>query len=178
MRLTRRDAIAAIGAAGIAVGAGAAWNASTNDQDETVASIGSDELETIIAAAEILFPSEVEAIESFVEQYLDAVIAERPEHARGIAAAVDYLEEYSRAWYDTGFTNLEPSTQDDVFVRMDVGSAEPDPSGSDVERVRYYLVNELLFALYSTPTGGELVGLENPQGYPGGLKSYQRGPDR
>jgi hypothetical protein len=60
---------------------------------------------------------------------------------------------------------------------LGVRTAEPDPDGTDVERVRYYVVNELLFALYSSPTGGELVGLENPQGHPGGIDSYRRGPD-
>jgi len=59
---------------------------------------------------------------------------------------------------------------------MSVDTADPVPDGDDVERVRYYVVNELLFALYSSPTGGELVGLENPRGNPGGLASYQRGP--
>jgi hypothetical protein len=42
--------------------------------------------------------------------------------------------------------------------------------------VRYYVVNELLLALYASPTGGELVGIENPQGHPGGTASYQQGP--
>jgi len=44
-------------------------------------------------------------------------------------------------------------------------------------RVRYYLVNDLLFALYSSPTGGKLVGIENPQGHPGGTGSYQQPPN-
>jgi hypothetical protein len=42
--------------------------------------------------------------------------------------------------------------------------------------VRYYVVNELLYALYTSPTGGELVGIENPQGHPGGHESYQHEP--
>jgi len=46
------------------------------------------------------------------------------------------------------------------------GSVE---DGSDVERLNYYLVDELLFAFYSSPTGGELVGNQNPRGYPGGF---------
>lgn len=170
--------MAAVSAAGIAVGGGAAWTASTDDSQDTDALLASDELETLIAAAEILYPSEVEAIGPFVERYVGTVATERPEHARGIADTVAYLEEFTAEWYDTGFADLEPPTRDEVLRRMNLDSAEPDPAGSDVDRVRYYLVNELLFALYSSPTGGELVGLENPQGFPGGLQSYQRGPDR
>jgi hypothetical protein len=60
---------------------------------------------------------------------------------------------------------------------MNADTLEPDPRGSDEQRVRYFVVNELLFALYASPTGGELVGIENPQGHPGGIQSYQRGPD-
>jgi hypothetical protein len=59
---------------------------------------------------------------------------------------------------------------------MGADTVDPDPDGGDVARVRYYVVNELLFALYASPTGAELLGLENPQGHPGGLASYQRGP--
>lgn len=169
--------MAALGAAGIAVGAGTAWTAGTNKTPEPDAPIGSDELETLIAAAEILYPREVKAIGPFVERYIGTVATERPEHARGIADAVAYLEEFTGAWYAAGFTDLEPPTQDEVLSRMNLGSATPNPTGSDVDRVRYYIVNELLFALYSTPTGAELVGLENPQGYPGGIASYQRGPN-
>jgi hypothetical protein len=35
--------------------------------------------------------------------------------------------------------------------------------------VNYYLLDELLFAFYSSPTGGELIGNKNPRGYPGGF---------
>jgi hypothetical protein len=60
----------------------------------------------------------------------------------------------------------------------DTADPDPDPDGTDAGRVRYYVVNELLYALYASPTGGELVGIENPRGYPGGTASYRRGPDR
>jgi hypothetical protein len=63
-----------------------------------------------------------------------------------------------------------------VLREMAVDTAEPRREGEPRETVRYYVVNELLLALYSSPTGGELVGIENPQGYAGGIDSYQRGP--
>jgi hypothetical protein len=59
---------------------------------------------------------------------------------------------------------------------MGVHTADPDSEGTDPERVRFHVVNELLYALYTSPTGGELVGIENPQGYPGGTASYREGP--
>jgi hypothetical protein len=63
-----------------------------------------------------------------------------------------------------------------VLDEMGVDTADPDPEGPDPARVRFYVVNDLLFALYASPTGGELVGIENPQGHPGGTDSYRRGP--
>ena len=78
--------------------------------------------------------------------------------------------------FDRRVVDLPPADRDALLDQMSVDVADPDPDGVDRERVRYYVVNELLFALYATPTGGKLVGIENPQGYPGGTASYQRGP--
>jgi hypothetical protein len=64
-----------------------------------------------------------------------------------------------------------------VPSEMGLSITDPRPAGTDRERVRYYLVDELLYALYASPTGGRLLGIENPPGHPGGLDSYQRGPD-
>jgi hypothetical protein len=73
---------------------------------------------------------------------------------------------------------LSEEAGDEALREMGVHTAEPDPAGTTAERVRYYLVNEVLYALYASPKGGELVGIENPQGYPGGANSYQQGPGR
>lgn len=178
MELTRRDAIAALGAAGVAVGGGTAAVLSAQDGRHRASDHPLDDAgtTTLVAAAEVLYPSEVENVETFVTRYVSGRADDDPAHVRGMADAAAYLDEYAGAWYDDGFAALEPSTRETVLRRMNADTADPDPDGSDVERVRYYVVNELLFALYTTPTGGELVGLENPQGHPGGLASYQRGP--
>jgi hypothetical protein len=42
--------------------------------------------------------------------------------------------------------------------------------------VRHLVVNDLLYALYASPTGARLAGLENPPGHPGGIESYREGP--
>jgi hypothetical protein len=59
---------------------------------------------------------------------------------------------------------------------MGIDVVDSDPEGSDTEQMRFYLVNELLFALYTSPTGAKLAGIENPQGHPGGTTSYQQPP--
>jgi hypothetical protein len=90
--------------------------------------------------------------------------------------AIGVVDSYTREWYDDPFRALDADTRNEALERMGIDVVDPDPDGTDVERVRFYLVNELLFALYTSPTGGELLGLENPQGHPGGTSSYQQGP--
>jgi hypothetical protein len=171
MELTRRDVLAALAAAG-AAGAGGAVLLSESESD----AIGDHEVETLVAVASVVYPSEVTGVESFVETYSVNRVRDRPEYARGIANAVEALDEYTQSWYDADFVALDDSTREAALDGMNVDAADPVPDGSDRERVRYYLVNELLYALFTTPTGGELAGIENPQGHPGGTTTYQRGP--
>ena len=173
--LSRRDAIVALGATGVATaGLGAlAWE--TLEDDENEESPG-DRRETIVAAAEALYPSEIDGIEAFVETYVVGRIQDREAYLEEVRESARRLEEYAEYWYDEPFADLDRAGRQQVFDEYGLADAEPDPDGNEVERVRYYLLNELLFAFYSSPTGGELVGLENPQGHPGGTDSYQRGP--
>jgi hypothetical protein len=180
MRLTRRDAVVALSVAGVgAVGATVRSGEDAPDGDEDASdrdagALTDAEVATLVAAAEVLYPSAVANVESFVRRYVRG--RADADRAAGIAAAVAYLDDYAAAWYDADFADLDPATRSEALRNMDADTAPPDPDGSDVERVRYYVVNELLFALYASPTGSELVGLENPQGHPGGLASYRRGP--
>lgn len=180
MRLTRRDALAALTAAGVTAGAGV-FVLTSDEAEPPKGDAGEHDLEestvrTLVATAEVLFPSAVENVDSFVRQYVRGKVADQPAHGSGIEDAVTYLDDYATAWYDAEFAALDPASRDDALNRMSVDTADPVPDGSDVERVRYYVVNDLLYALYTTPTGGELVGLENPRGHPGGIDSYRRGP--
>jgi hypothetical protein len=180
MELTRRDVIAALTAAGVTTGGGALY-LSSNDPESTEDEATGYRLDdptvrTLTAAAAVLYPSQVENVSSFVTQYLQGKVDDRPEHGRGIEDAAAYLDDYAKAWEDTKFADLDQADRTDTLDSMNADTADPDPDGTDVQRVRYYIVNELLYALYTTPTGGTLVGLENPRGHPGGLDTYRRGP--
>lgn len=172
MRLTRRDAIVALGAAGVAAGTGAlAWSELADDGP-----LGEHERATLVAVARVVYPDEVEGIPEFVERYTVGRVRDRPEYAEGVADAVATLDDYATDWEDTRAVDLPDDKLDQLLREMGADIADPDPDGIDPQRVRHYLVNELLYALYTTPTGGELVGIENPQGYPGGTTSYRQPP--
>lgn len=180
--LSRRDAVVALGAAGVATaGLGAlTWDALREEgpveNDTTEDGPTATERETLVAAAEALYPSEVTGVAEFVEAYVVGRLSARPEHEAGVRTAARAIDEYAKDWYDRPYAELGRDDRQAVFDEWGLDTADPDPDGADRERVRYYLVNELLYAFYSSPTGGELVGLENPQGHPGGTGSYQRGP--
>lgn len=174
--LTRRDALIALGAGGVAIGGGALSWSHLTDESSTQEPVPEHHRDTLVALAEVIYPSEVTGIESFVEQYVVGKARARPEYADGMIDALAELDEYARTWEQVPFAALDAEARDDLLGEFSVDIADPDPEGRPDERVRYYLVNELQFALYSSPTGGRLVGLENPQGHPGGTESYRRPP--
>lgn len=172
MRLTRRDALVALTAAGVAVGGGELLL----DSDGSAGPLDGRERATLLAAAEVLYPSDVADVEAFVERYVRGRAADDPAFVEGVSDALAYLDDYARSWHDEPFAALDPATRETALRRMDADTVDPDPDGGPVARVRHHVVDELLFALYTTPTGAELAGLENPPGYPGGAESYRRGP--
>jgi len=179
MKLTRRDALAALAAAGVTGVAAAVFEPPTagDDRGGHDTGLGDHERATLVAVARTVYPSAVANVEAFVAAYLRGRTADDPDYPTGAAAAVRRLDRAGEEWHGGRFRDLDPGPREQLLREVGADTAEPDPQGSPAERVRYYLVNELLFALYASPTGGELVGIENPQGHPGGLESYRRGPD-
>lgn len=176
MELSRRDAVGALAAIGAGAGAaGYALHGAREPSDQGGAHTEAD-LETLVAAAELLYPGEVSGIEGFVEAYAGRRAAADDAHARGVRAAIEAVDVRATDWYGAPFADLPPADRDALLREMAVHTASEDPDGTTAERVRYYLVNDLLLALYASPTGGELVGIENPVGHPGGTESYRRGP--
>jgi len=178
MELTRRDALAALSSAGIVVGSGAAalsrdWSL----KEGTDGVEGSVLRETYLDIAALVYPSAVSNVTAFVETYTLGRLQNRPEYREGAVAAVGSLNGYVAVHFEADrFVDLDAGVQETVLDRMGVDTAAPDPEGTAAQSIRYHLVNELLYALYTSPAGGRLAGIENPQGHPGGTDSYQRGP--
>ncbi|MFC7209004.1 gluconate 2-dehydrogenase subunit 3 family protein [Natronoarchaeum sp. GCM10025321] len=181
MKLTRRDAVAALAAVGatggVALAARRRAENSTDSDGEWDDGLPDEETvrASMTAIATVVYPDEVSGVEAFVDRFLDGRL-DRSAHAEGVHTAVADLDEVARSWHGAPITELPPEDRDTLLRETGADTAEEDSEGSLAERVRYYVINELLLALYTSPTGGELVGLENPQGHPGGAESYQEGP--
>lgn len=169
MELTKRDAILALGALGVnAAGVGILTDERGDASAATVA--------TMRAVAELVYPSAVEATGEFVETYvLGRPVSER--HATRRVAAVRALDRRARRDYANRFAALSPNRRRGVLETLGVDRAHSNHEGTTAERIRYYVVDELVYALFASPVGGELVGVENPPGHPGGHEAYRRGPD-
>ncbi|MFB6139110.1 MAG: gluconate 2-dehydrogenase subunit 3 family protein [Halosimplex sp.] len=188
MELSRRDALAALGAIGIGGGAayyaleggdrpdGAGMDGPGTDRAET------DRPETLLdtaaALAAVVYPSEVEASAEFARTYVSGRVGDDDAYREAMTAAAAVLDERAEDAHGAPFRDLSAEEGDAVLREMGMRGVDPDPDGTERERVRFYLVNELLYGLLSSPKGGELVGIESPPGYPGGLEAYQEAPQR
>ncbi|MFB6233896.1 MAG: gluconate 2-dehydrogenase subunit 3 family protein [Halopenitus sp.] len=190
MELSRRDVLSALSAASAGAVAGCsapknedgagATDANTSDANgdhATDATVDDHDVDTLVALGVAVYPSGVEGVEGFVREYSAERVRRDPAYEAGVVDAVARLDEYVGQFYSEPYADLSRSERLAVLEQLSVDDANPVPDGEDRERIRYYLVNELLYAFYATPTGASLAGLENPPGHPGGTASYQRGPN-
>ncbi|MXR20227.1 gluconate 2-dehydrogenase subunit 3 family protein [Halobacterium bonnevillei] len=173
MRLTRRDALEAL-AAGTVAGLGSVTVselATRLDDQEAEQQLNRIDIETAEAVADVVYPSEVTVSPEFIETYYSSMPAElRAEAVR----AIRDLNTASKRQFSTAFANVESrKTRDDMLRALGVNRAQSNPDGTIPERVRYFLVNGLLYALFTTPKGAELFGIDNPKGYAGGFATFQ-----
>jgi len=176
MNLTRRDALLSLATTSIGFG-GLSWSMGEL-ADGTADASASDllspqRLDTVLAVAETVYPSAVEVEPSFAETYFEGQPDDRKEQ---FITAADDLDELTRGRTGEPFAAVSPSARAGLFREIGVGRAGSDPTGTLPERVRYYHVNGLLYALYTTPAGSSLFGISNPVGHPGGYRSYQEEP--
>ena len=176
MELTRRDAVAALTALGVGGSLAGCAAPADSSADDPAADVDVELIrETLVGAAEVVYPSDVTGTATFVETFLEGRL-EDSTHAIALDATITELDDRVREWYDSSFAALPVDERDRFLREVGADAAAEDRTGTLAERVRYYVVNELLLALYTSPTGGKLAGIENPQGHPGGLESYKRGP--
>lgn len=128
---------------------------------------------TAVAAA--VYPSAVAVDESFVERRVFGRVEPSRGHFEGVVAAAETVDRHAIARFGEPVSELPAADRLRVLKSMGVTEVHPFHDGTAAERVRYYLVNDLLFALFTSPASSEMTGIENPPGHPGGREAYQRG---
>lgn len=131
-------------------------------------------LDELAAVAATVYPSAVTGHREFVATYIRGRAGGHPDYRERLAETVTELDETAEAWYDRPLPALSRDERDVLLREVGADSAEPRRDGTLAERTRHYLVNDLLYALYTSPKGGELVGTSNPPGHPGGITSYHQ----
>jgi len=175
MELTRRDALAAL-LVGSASAGTPVYLSETDDGSST--GKGTDltegDVEFLTAVATVVYPSELTTFRDFIDEYVRGLHADQRAE---IAVTARALEERTRRMHGSTMESLSLTERDSVLRTMGVDRVGSDPDGSLPERVRYYIINQLLYALYTSPKESQLLGVENPVGHPGGYESYQKPPD-
>lgn len=162
MELTRRDAIGALGSAGIVSVAGcSSLFGSSEDENSGI--------QTLIALAEVLYPSDTEVTEEFVQTYMYGRINDQAGYEQKLTRGIETLDSEARSANDAPFRELTEDQRLSVIENTELRSGDSVSDGTAIEQVNYHLVDELLFAFYASPVGGELVGNSNPRGWPGGF---------
>ena len=173
MKLTRRDAIGALSTAGIAAIAGC--ESLSSDGTGTGTATGTpgegglaSEGSAMMALAEVLYPSDTEVTEEYLGTYLYSRIVDEESYRNEVEAGVKTLDRLAQDAHGSVFAQLSADQRIRLIEDTDLRSGDSVQDGTDIERINYHLIDELLFAFYASPTGGELVGNPNPRGWPGG----------
>lgn len=173
MRLTRRDALKALVVGGGVAGSSLAASELYVEHSESRAraTLSDEDVETMLAVAAVIYPSEVEPTTAFVETYTNRLDDTR---TAGLTDTIARLDDVAVANYGRRFAEIDSrSERDGVLRSMGVHRVQSRPDGTVPERVRYHLVNSLLYALFTSPKGSTLVGIESPAGHPGGFAHYR-----
>lgn len=173
MRLTRRDAVLSL-LVGASASTGAYGLTTAGTEQAARSDVDADAVvPTLVSVAEVIYPSAVTGTETFVEEYFSRLPDRRQ---ASVAAAADELDSYALRTRGTRFADISAENGDSVLRSLGVDRTGGSSDGDLPERVRYYVVNQLLYGLYTSPKGGRLLGIQNPVGHPGGYESYQKPP--
>lgn len=173
MELTRRDALGALSAAGITALAGCesltGGGPGEETASETEAGANGPSMSGMMALAEVLYPSDAEVTEEFLGTFLYGRMVDEDAYRTEVEAGTETLDSLAEDAHGTPFAQLSADQRVGLIEDTDLRSGDSVADGTDVQRVNYHLIDELLFAFYASPTGGELVGNPNPRGWPGGF---------
>ena len=174
MESTRRETFSIVLFGGIGAGAGLRGLAAVSEPPQEAHSeqpITDSHKETLSKLAEVIYPSAVTEPDPLIDSYLHY---QPPDRLRAIRDATLDLDTAAQRRYGAQFAALTTGERETLLREMGVDRMSAVQDGTVPGRVRYFLVNGLLFSLFTDPAGSQLVGIDNPVGHPGG---YEYGGD-
>ncbi|WP_128904478.1 hypothetical protein [Halorubrum amylolyticum] len=170
MRLTRRRALLGLVGASSVSGLGVYKLLDRTTSDGPLSDAGMDGLLTV---ADIVHPAAPEDVEHVISAY---VVRLNQSRIRGLVTALSELDSRSRRHFGASFGALSRAQGERLLAALGVNRVQSRPEGTLAERVRYHLVNSVLYALLTRPAGTEPFGIGNPVGFPGGFASHTGEP--
>jgi hypothetical protein len=134
-------------------------------------------IDVMTAIARAVYPSTVSVESSFIESRVFGRVEPEPSHFEKLMTAIESVDSHARARFGGGITDISAGRRRKVLQSMGVTTVHPTADGTTAEQIRFYLINDLLYVLFTSPAGGELMGIDNPPGHPGGREAYRRGPE-
>lgn len=165
MELTRREQL--VGLIGTATGVSSALYV-FNKPALPRSDLSTSDIETMRATAEVVYPSDVDVSSEFIENYMDRMCRARMQETKRV---ITDLDRKSRGVFGKNFAAISPVNRDTLLRHLGVNRVQPRVTGTLAGRIRFHLVNSLLYALFTHPKGSELYGIDNPVGYPGGFEN-------
>lgn len=170
MRLTRRRALLGLVGASSVGGLGVYELLGRTTNDGPLSDAGMDGLLTV---ADIVHPAAPEEVEPVISAYVGRLNQTR---TRGLVTTLSELDSRSRRHFGASFGALSRAQGERLLTTLGVNRVQSRPGGTLAERVRYHLVNSVLYALLIRPAGTELYDIGNPVGFPGGFDSHTGEP--
>lgn len=134
-------------------------------------SVSRRQMTGLLTVADVVHPAEPEGFEPVLARY----VARLPDHRRrALLGTLSELDAVSRRQFGTGFGSLSAPEARLLLEELGVDRVRSSPRGTLVERIRFHLVNSVLYALLTDPAGTAVLGIDNPVGHPGGFSSYTR----
>lgn len=167
MKLTRRQTFLGLLGASSAAGLGAYELIDVPRSSRST--VSRDELETLLTVADVVFPADPRPLEPVIASYVDRLGDGR---TRALVATVAELDQAAYAQFGIPVRSLSRGECERLFEVLGVTRVQPRPEGTVPERIRFHLVNAVLYSILTHPEGTGPFGITNPVGHPGGFSSF------
>lgn len=171
MTLSRREALFTVSV----LGGGAAIVGESRSR-EGRADVEILPVTTLHAVAEAIYPPGADLDRQFISRDVRGRLDDRDTYADRQVEALATLDDEARRVTGRSFADLSVPRRRRILRGMGVDRVAPAPDGTAEERIRHYVIDDLILGLFTSPRGGALLGCDNPPGHPGGREAYQRRP--